>query len=50
MERLYERIESLHRMEETAFIEGDQSAMRAIGEELDQIVTDEAVDAMKGDE
>lgn len=49
MERLVEYIEELHHKEEEAYITGNQEALQLVGSELDQIVTDEAVEAMKGE-
>lgn len=49
MEGLSQEIQQLHREEEIAFVEGNQPAMELIGQRLDEIVTDEALDTMKGD-
>ena len=49
MERLVEHIQELHREEEQAYLAGDYETMQLVSDTLDHIVTDEAVDAMKGE-
>ncbi len=49
MESMASFIHELHRIEETAFLEGDQDTMAKVGAELDEIVTDEALETLKGD-
>lgn len=49
MEAMNSYISELHRAEEAAYIAGDQATLSLIGAELDEVVTDEAIESMKGE-
>lgn len=49
MESMSTYVEELHHKQEEAYLNGDQPALDVVNEELDQVVTDEILEAMKGD-
>lgn len=49
MESLRGYVDELHRKQEEAFLMDDQPSLDAVNAELDEVITDEVLEAMKGE-